>query len=67
MDHQHICLLLPQILVLKLSNLETPTVDYMCFQMLPLRSIFLLCVSYNIWLKIGLFRPFYPNFIDSGE
>ena len=66
-DHQHIWLLLPQILVLKLSELETPTVYYMCFQMLSLRSIFVPCVRYKIWLKMVLFRPFIPNLVNSGE
>ena len=33
--HQHIYLLRPQILVLPLTNLETLTVDYICFQMVP--------------------------------
>ena len=61
-DHQHICLLWPQISVLLLSDLETSTLDYICFQVVPLRSIFLLCVSYKIRLNMGLFRPFYPQF-----
>ena len=49
-------------LVLKLSDLETPTVDYICFQMVPLLSILLSYVSYKIRLKIGLFISFYPQF-----
>ena len=61
-DHQHICLLWPQILVLLLFNLETPTVYYICFKMVPLRLDFLLCVNYKISLNMGLFRPFYPQF-----
>ena len=52
-DYQNICLLWPQILVLPLPDLETPTADYICLQMVPLRSIFLLCVSYKIGLNIG--------------
>ena len=65
-DHQHIFLFWPQILVFKLTNLKTPTVDYMGFQMVPLWSIFLLCVSYKIRLKIDLFRPFYPQICEFG-
>ena len=59
-DHQHICLLWPQMLVLPLPDLETPTADYIYFQMVPLRSIILSCVSYKIRLNIG---PVYPSFL----
>ena len=63
-DHWHLCLLWPQILVLPLPNLETPTADYICFQMVPLRLIFLLCVSYKIRLNIGLV---YTSFLIYGN
>ena len=59
-DHQHICLLWPQILVLPLPDLETPPSDYIYFQMVPLQLIFLLCVSYKIRLNIG---PVYTSFL----
>ena len=65
-SNPHIYLLWPQNLVLKLSNLDNPTVYYICFQLVPLRLIFLLGVSYKIWFKIGLFIPFYPQFSRLG-
>ena len=51
----------PKFDYLSQPDIYTPEVDYMCFQMGPLRSIFLLCVNVKIRLKMGLFRPFYPQ------
>ena len=44
-----------------MPDLNTPTVNYICFQMDPLQSIFLSCVSNKIRLNMDLFRPFYPQ------
>ena len=66
-DHQHIYLLWHQMFVLSLSELETLTVEYIWFHMGPLRYILLLCVSYKIRMNIGLFIPFIPNLVDSGD
>ena len=64
-DHQQICLLWPQILVLKLNDMETPTVDYMCFQIVPLRLIFRLCVSFKI--RLVYLDHFIPKSVNWGE
>ena len=47
--------------VLMLPNLETQILNYIGYQMEPLRSIILLCVSNKIRLDMGLFRPIYPQ------
>ena len=60
-EYQHICLLWPQISILPLPDLDTPIVNYIWFQIEPLRSIFLSCVSNKIRLNMGLLRPFYTQ------
>ena len=60
-QHQHICLLWPQIFICLLLDPRTPTVNCILFQMDPLQSIFLLCVSNKIRVNMGLFIPFYPQ------
>ena len=66
-DPQHLCLLRPQNLVPKLTKLENTTVDYMCFQVVPLRSIILLCVNYTIRLKWVYLDHFIPKSVNLGE
>ena len=47
--------------------METPTVDYMCFQMGPLQSIFLLCVNVMNRLKRVYLDHFITNSVNSGD
>ena len=54
-------------LILPLPDLEIPAVNYICFQMEPLRSILLLCVSNKTRLHMDLFRPFIPKSVESGD
>ena len=62
--HKHPGWCLP---LLSKPDLDTPIVDYMCFQMRPLQSVFLLFVNFVIQLKWVYLDHFIPKSVNSGD